>query len=948
MKQRFSAITQVSLVVLLALTLGLVTAVPSIAQGLAQESASISPPTEVYDLGDPADVKTTVTWHDAGEITAVKDDGDELGENDYSVIAVDDNRAILTINASYYLAGKLVDIGDNLTLAIEFYSGDSAVFTIVAVHYPAVSPDEAEYDLDNPPDFIKTSITWGRASNITSITEGEDDSPLGLGTNYIVLLSTLLILTDYLAANLTEEGKELELAIEFDVGEPASFTIVAVKTDPGLFPSNPYAYDLFAAAAVEIGITWRRATEVVSIVDHDGYSLQRGLRGDYAVSNTTLTILSSYLERKLTGEGANLTLTIQFDVGRPITFITEAVVEAPSIDPERADYDLDDPAAVSTTIKWEDAIEVVSIIENGNPLVMGDDYKVEDITEGETATLTILNDYLSDELTDVDQSVELSIRFGFNSTTHPGLQHYATFNITAIGTHPSISPGVAPYDLRSQAAVNTTITWRAAERSVSVADDGYQLQLGDDYTVTTIDADRATLTILNSYLADNLTAVGNSLALAIGFSVGDPADFTITAVNETPSINPQRADYDLDPDKRGDVETIITRQVPIQVVSITENGNPLIKGHDYEVEDIAERETATLTILSDPYLAGKLTAKNQSVVLTIEFSVGDPVTFTITGVRYPAVYPTEARYDLDDRADFIETRITWGSASNIIHITEHIADHERDLTRSVNNDYNDYIVLGDTLVITDNYLGELDIGDDPRLSIGFDDDYTADFVIGVIGTHARIFPTRAVYDLEDRADVQTTIKWGSATEVVSITDNDAENDNPLKRGHDYVVGQTVDDQATLNITSAYLETKVIRWVDEVLLTVEFDAGEDVQLSVGGLAGCFIATAAYGTATAQEIEVLREFRDGYLLTNSLGQALVDLYYRISPPIAEFITEHPSLKPIVRAGLVPAVAMSAVAVNTGPAEKTAIVGLLVLISVALGIWAAGRQSRRPKCT
>ena len=108
-------------------------------------------------------------------------------------------------------------------------------------------------------------------------------------------------------------------------------------------------------------------------------------------------------------------------------------------------------------------------------------------------------------------------------------------------------------------------------------------------------------------------------------------------------------------------------------------------------------------------------------------------------------------------------------------------------------------------------------------------------------------------------------------------------------------------------------------------------------------GCFIATAAYGTAMAGEIEILRKFRDEYLLTNPVGQALVDFYYRVSPPIAEFITEHPSLKPIVRVGLAPAVAISTIAVNTGPAEKMAILGFLVLVSVALAVWAKRRQGR-----
>jgi hypothetical protein len=95
--------------------------------------------------------------------------------------------------------------------------------------------------------------------------------------------------------------------------------------------------------------------------------------------------------------------------------------------------------------------------------------------------------------------------------------------------------------------------------------------------------------------------------------------------------------------------------------------------------------------------------------------------------------------------------------------------------------------------------------------------------------------------------------------------------------------------------------------------------------------------------AEEIEILREFRDEYLLTNPAGQVLVDLYYKVSPPIAEFITEHPGLQPVVRAGLLPAVVMSAIAVNITPVEKTAIVGLLVIASVALALWVTRQRGR-----
>jgi len=62
--------------------------------------------------------------------------------------------------------------------------------------------------------------------------------------------------------------------------------------------------------------------------------------------------------------------------------------------------------------------------------------------------------------------------------------------------------------------------------------------------------------------------------------------------------------------------------------------------------------------------------------------------------------------------------------------------------------------------------------------------------------------------------------------------------------------------------------------------------------------CFIATACYGTPMAKEVKILRNFRNEYLLTNPIGEVFVGLYYKTSPPIAEFIKEHPILKKTVR--------------------------------------------------
>ncbi len=70
-------------------------------------------------------------------------------------------------------------------------------------------------------------------------------------------------------------------------------------------------------------------------------------------------------------------------------------------------------------------------------------------------------------------------------------------------------------------------------------------------------------------------------------------------------------------------------------------------------------------------------------------------------------------------------------------------------------------------------------------------------------------------------------------------------------------------------------------------------------------GCFIATAAYGSYMAQDVVVLRQFRDNYLLTNFPGRFFVKYYYRYSPPIANFIAPHPVLRAVVRFLLTPAV-------------------------------------------
>ena len=108
-------------------------------------------------------------------------------------------------------------------------------------------------------------------------------------------------------------------------------------------------------------------------------------------------------------------------------------------------------------------------------------------------------------------------------------------------------------------------------------------------------------------------------------------------------------------------------------------------------------------------------------------------------------------------------------------------------------------------------------------------------------------------------------------------------------------------------------------------------------------GCFIATAAYGSPMASQVQVLRDFRDRFLLPHGIGRTLVFYYYSHSPPVAEAIADRNTLKRIVRVGLVPVV---------GVCWMFLIIGgwgmVLILLGSFLGAGAlvAGKYKRMPR--
>ncbi len=86
------------------------------------------------------------------------------------------------------------------------------------------------------------------------------------------------------------------------------------------------------------------------------------------------------------------------------------------------------------------------------------------------------------------------------------------------------------------------------------------------------------------------------------------------------------------------------------------------------------------------------------------------------------------------------------------------------------------------------------------------------------------------------------------------------------------------------------------------ITMKVDYSITANFVAAPSGGCFIATAAYGTPSAEQIDVLREFRDIVLLESIPGSLFVSLYYQFSPPVADFIAGNQLLRTVVREFLI----------------------------------------------
>ena len=106
------------------------------------------------------------------------------------------------------------------------------------------------------------------------------------------------------------------------------------------------------------------------------------------------------------------------------------------------------------------------------------------------------------------------------------------------------------------------------------------------------------------------------------------------------------------------------------------------------------------------------------------------------------------------------------------------------------------------------------------------------------------------------------------------------------------------------------EPEVIKSIEEPKEENTTKPDEKIDTTPPPKSGCLIATAAFGSEMAPQVQLLRELRDNTLLKTTSGTAFMtgfnSVYYSFSPTVADWERQNPVFKELVKATITPLIA------------------------------------------
>lgn len=350
----------------------------------------------------------------------------------------------------------------------------------------------------------------------------------------------------------------------------------------------------------------------------------------------------------------------------------------------------------------------------------------------------------------------------------------------------------------------------------------------------------------------------------------DDADFEVTITDTPESVSPgDRLTVEYDVENTGETEAT-------QDITLSTNATGTVES-DTETVTLAGGETHSGTLNEslpsdlDTDVAVQVASEDSNDTATV--SLFEPAFFEVTIDDVPDTVTEgediEVEYTVENTGDETATQDV-----------EFLVESELEAT-----DENVELDGGNSHSATFTYETDGDDAGEVTVEVSSDDDAeTADVTVG----DQAVIATFEVDPIEPLTEEQVTLnasdsiadagieryQWNSTDDPsINTTTTDEEIPHTFEEAGEYTIELTViDEEGTTDTTTKTIEVRQ--------------------------AECFIATAAFGTEQAEEIDVLRDYRDDVLREHRAGELMVDTYYAYSPPIADAIAGQDELRTIVR--------------------------------------------------
>ncbi len=126
----------------------------------------------------------------------------------------------------------------------------------------------------------------------------------------------------------------------------------------------------------------------------------------------------------------------------------------------------------------------------------------------------------------------------------------------------------------------------------------------------------------------------------------------------------------------------------------------------------------------------------------------------------------------------------------------------------------------------------------------------------------------------------------------------------VNRGRCPYTGERIDNSTSPRWT--YMRSRAIIVSQQGFAIMKRENNEDYEKAYGEPAPpiienknkCYIATACYGNEFANEVIILKSFRDKVLTKYFLGKIFIEFYYTVSPSIARLLIDQKHLNDFIR--------------------------------------------------